>query len=319
MINIDFQGGSHGNYLEFVCNKFLGHVPTKGTPFNSLGASHNKIYLGATQYKADHYFDCQGKRTTPEQGKLISIRITTEDLLPLSSISLLRAGDYNLNNNDLEFNTFNKLNNIDYQWVLDNIINSFFKNQIEASYNAVRDPSWPDISSMDDFNKLPLHIRQECLEQHNLQLLELSETCPDCPRSVLIEFFKIGFKTPEKFGFMTQQEKMFYGPNVDVFNFPFGSFYKLDEFVKQVQNIAHWAGHALTDITGLVELHNEFLSKQPYKDSKIYCDQIFNDIVSNKNLSKPALDLLQESYLLAKLETYYNESDITSIDHYFQT
>jgi len=42
MIYIDFQGGAHGNFLEYVCNKFLANVPTDGNPFNSLGASHDK-------------------------------------------------------------------------------------------------------------------------------------------------------------------------------------------------------------------------------------------------------------------------------------
>lgn len=316
MIYIDFQGGSHGNYLEFVCNKFLGGVPTVGLPFDSLGASHNKRYLEPGKYKAHHYFEFQGKRTTPDQGKIISIRITKEDLLPLASISLLRAGNLNLDNNDLDVNTFNKLNNDNYRWVLEIILSNFFTNQIKTSYNAIRDPSWPDIDSIDEFNNLPTHIKQECIEQHNLQLLELSENCPDCPRSVLIEFFKIGFKNPERFGFITQQEKMFYGANVDVFNFPFDSFYDLDKFVKQIQHIGSWAGHKIVDINGLIELHNQFLSRQPYKTSKMHCDQIFDNIVSGKNLSNPKLDLLQESYLLARLETYYNETDIMSINHY---
>ena len=81
MIHIDFQGGAHGNYLEFVCNKIVG--ATVGSPFNSLGASHAKHYTGKKMFYADHYsfwpkpfkFD-----------KIISIQIDTDDLLQLQQI-----------------------------------------------------------------------------------------------------------------------------------------------------------------------------------------------------------------------------------------
>ena len=94
MIHIDFQGGAHGNYLEFVCNKIAG-VAT-GMPFNSIGASHNKVYTGKKIFYADHYtwwpkpivFD-----------KIISIQIGKDDLLPLQQVSLLRAGDFGYDNN----------------------------------------------------------------------------------------------------------------------------------------------------------------------------------------------------------------------------
>lgn len=50
MIYIDFQGGAHGNYLEFVCNKFLANVSCNESPFNTLGASHSKGYIGEKKF-----------------------------------------------------------------------------------------------------------------------------------------------------------------------------------------------------------------------------------------------------------------------------
>ena len=129
MIHIDFQGGAHGNYLEFVCNKIVG--ATVGSPFNSLGASHAKHYTGKKMFYADHYsfwpkpfkFD-----------KIISIQIDTDDLLQLQQISLLRAGDFGYDNNQLEINTYNKLNTREYKWVLENIVQNFFANQIQTIF-----------------------------------------------------------------------------------------------------------------------------------------------------------------------------------------
>ena len=66
MIHIDFQGGAHGNFLEFVCNRHLGAVAVSGTPFNAAGASHHKVYISEPMFRSDHY-------TT--QGKLDQLRV----------------------------------------------------------------------------------------------------------------------------------------------------------------------------------------------------------------------------------------------------
>ena len=144
-IAIDFQGGAHGNYLEFVCNKFLAGIKCADTPFNSLGASHAQKYQERKIFVAGHYtYD----NNVPPSDKLISIVLEYNDLLPLTAISLLRAGDYGYDNQFLENDTYHKLNNKDYRWVLDNIIDKFFKNQIKESYDSVRDPTWPEVDTL---------------------------------------------------------------------------------------------------------------------------------------------------------------------------
>ena len=276
MIHIDFQAGAHGNYLEFVCNKIAGVAV--GTPFNSAGASHDKVYVGGKIFHADHY----SFRPKPfEFDKIISIHIEVDDLLPLQQISLLRAGDYGNDNDQLEINTYNKLNNQDYCWVLDNITQSFFTNQIRDSYNAVKDPSWPEVTTLTEFENLPNWIKQECIEQHKLELLEISPTYPNCPRPILREFFQIGFQQPEIHGFLDKQQAVEYNKLKQVYVFPFA--------------------YCQHDID---QLHDEFLIRQTYKHSKIKCDNIVTQIQNNKtNLSQ--VDLLEEAYINAKLGWNY--------------
>ena len=311
MIYIDFQGGSHGNYLEFVCNKFLGKIDAPDMPFNKLGSSHNKNYHGNKVFTAWHYFEFRGQHTELCNSKIISIQIDSADLLPLSSVSLLRAGDYNLDNDQLEIDTYNKLNNLDYCWVLENIIQNFFQTQIYDSYQAVRDPSWPEVNNMQDFKNLPMWIQQECLNYHNLQLLELSPQHPDCPRYLLREFFKISFKYPEQSGFITQQHKMQYNNTNDVFVFPFRAFYNMQEFQNQIQRIATWAGFDFNVDDKFIKLHKEFLQRQIFQNSKNYCDNLIQQIIDNKSFDLPKLDLLQESYISAQLELHYGR-ELTS-------
>lgn len=124
-IPIDFVAGSHGHFLEIILNTFFG-ITTKFNPFTPLGTSHmtNDNYLKNKVFQADHWFELY-----PDQikniPKLISICFEHDDLLLLSSVSLLRAGDFNLANNELEDDTYNKLNNRFYKNTLDHILKSY--------------------------------------------------------------------------------------------------------------------------------------------------------------------------------------------------
>ena len=300
MIYIDFQGGSHGNFLEFACNTLLAKIPYTNFPFNNFGASHVKTYQTTPKFKSGHYFQ---KLKKLHNSQIISIQITANDLLPLSSISLLRAGDYHYDNNELEINTYHKLNNENYKWVLKNIIDSFSLNQVRDSYNAVRDSSWPVIDSLNDFKNLPKHIKQECTEIHNLHLVEITADTPDCPRWVLREFFKLSFKYPEHSGFMTQQHNTVYDNSNDVYYFPFGSFYNLEWFNHELIAISNWANLSHTDPT---ELHSKFMEKQLYYNDKNICDAILTRIYNEESFNLQHLDLMKESYLAAQLELHYN-------------
>lgn len=301
MIYIDFQGGAHGNFLEFVCNTLLARIKSRiTTPFNQLGASHRKGYAEPAVFYADHYFLNEPKLV---DSKIISIKVTADDLLPLSSISLLRAGDYNYNNDELEVDTYNKLNNIHYRWVLDIIIDRYFLNQVVNSYNRVRDSTWPTILSLTDFEQLPTHIKEECINVHHLELLALTPETPNCPRYILREFFKIGFKYPENSGFIAQQRLMTYDASNDVYYFPFSCFYDYNKFQEELDKLAVWSGYKLADAS---QLHSDFVSKQPYTKTKSVCDVIINRLLNNESFTLPKLDLLQESYISAQIELRKN-------------
>jgi hypothetical protein len=305
MIYIDFQGGAHGNYLEFMCNKYLAKVECNDSPFNQLGASHKKKYYTPQEFKAWHYFEYLGVKTVLKDSKIISIQHTHNDLLLLSSISLLRAGDYALANDKLEQSTYWKLKNEHYQWMLDNIVDKFFQIQIQDSYNAVKDPSWPDVRSRQDFDRLPDWIKEECLSQHKLKLLQLDESHPDCPRYVLREFFKYSFQYPEQSGFSTQQQKMTYDTSNNVFVFPYSCFYNTEQFINQINQISQWSGYSIDNLDKLTDMHEDFLSRQPYKNSKQFCDLLLSRIYKREHFNFPKLDLLQESYIFAHVEKYF--------------
>lgn len=120
-IPIDFVAGSHGNYLETVCNTGFG-ITKKESNFTKSGGSHNKSaeYQKNKLFDARHWYELYSQEllTYPV---VVSIQFKQEDLLLLSSISFLRAGEANIDNNYLETNTVTKLSNPYYSDVLDSI------------------------------------------------------------------------------------------------------------------------------------------------------------------------------------------------------
>lgn len=303
MIAIDFQGGAHGNFLEFICNLMAGTTSLRDHPFDELGAAHIKQYVSSQLFVCNHY---SFNNIPLPTNKIISIQIALDDLLPLSQISLLRAGNYNYDNNQLEINTYHKLNNSDYGWVLSNIINSFFEDQIKRSYDAIKDESWPCVKTIEDFEALPDYIKHECVHLHQLTLLELSPSRPDCPRSVLREFFQIGFENPEQQGFMQQQTKMVYDSSADVFVFPFNAFYTQHKFLQKLKEIAQWAQLSYNQYDNITELHQKFITRQPYWNSKSNCDQLVQLMLINHTL-QPEINLMEEAYVNAMLKKHGHE------------
>jgi hypothetical protein len=122
MIPIDFVAGSHGNFLETVLNKYFG-IAADDAVFTAIGTSHHKTnqYNQNKLFSAKHWFQLYPTTYLQQFDKVISIRFTQDDLLLLSSVSLLRAGDFNISNDCLEVDTRIKLNNQYYRHVLDQI------------------------------------------------------------------------------------------------------------------------------------------------------------------------------------------------------
>lgn len=301
MIYIDFIGGAHGNYLEFVCNRILGQVATVApTPFNALGASHQKTYLGNTLFQCGHY---SVDNTLLVDATVISIQFDVDDLLALQCVSLLRAGDYNVDPEQLEINTYHKLDTVHYRWVRENIVSKYFDNQIADSYNAVADITWPRISTLEEYQQLPDSIRNECEQVHGLRFYQFDADHPHCPRHILREFFRIGFLQPELHGMVLNQSQMMYQASCRVRRFDFNKFYNLDQFMQEIRDLATWLALDVDiDDAELSLLHEEFLKRQPYKNSKHYCDDIISRIVAGEEFELPTINVIYEGYIDARLQ-----------------
>lgn len=274
LVLIDFVPGSHGNFLEFACNKFIAHSTSEVSPFLPNGSSHRKTEE-YNNNKVFHAFHSTSHNISLSE-KIIRITFTPEDLLLLSSISILRAGDMNIDNDDLEHLTYFKLNN------------QFYKNLISHINDA-----YPEAM--------------------------LSESNPNCARHILREFFKFGFKDPSSHGLTKLLDRMKYNSSHNVFDFSFQSFYNSKLFLDNFIKLSQWLHEDVNDINQkeLLELHNEFLSKQIYKSHKEQADDIITAIKNKQQKSIPRLTLFQESYINGSLENLYGKEMPFLQEQYF--
>lgn len=261
ILEIDFVGGSHGNFLEFILNKLI-LKNINYLPFTELGTSHNKCYdKFSMPVQANHY--TLFNRNT-KSNNVIHILVTEEDdLLQLMSISLFRSGDFAIKDDELEINTYDKLNNECYKNLLSNI---------NSSYNIL-----------------------------------LNDSQPHCPRYILREFFKFGFKLPSINNFVrisnTALEKF---KSQKCFLFPIKSFYNYNSFINELQSIKNFYKLDF-ELIDLKEIHDNFLKNlNCFLNLTARANEIISCVKDNQNFDIGKLTLFQESYINAKLENIYN-------------
>jgi hypothetical protein len=261
IIPIDFVAGTHGHFLEIVLNKFFNTALVNFDPFDDLGASHKVTneYLDSRVFVAQHWFERDVKKLS-QFDRVISIQFDQDDLLLVSSISLLRAGNTGIKNNLLEIDTVSKLNNKFYLSLLTEIITAY--------------PGTCDVNG-------------------------------SIPRNVLREFFKFGFADPCINGYWKKQQQMHY--TTPVFVFKFKAFYSKDLFVKSLLELQQFLKMPLKLNNEFEKLHQKFLAQIPYIDNQVQCDDIVLAVQSNQDQAIPALTLLQESYINAKIENIYKK------------
>jgi len=126
MIPLDFVAGTHGHFIEYVLNRSIGFTNVSFDPFTSLGTSHQKPkeYLNNRTIICNHWFENDPSAIT-KSSKIIRIVFDQDDILLVSSVSLLRAADLSIDNNFLHIDTAKKLNNRYYADTLEKIYQSY--------------------------------------------------------------------------------------------------------------------------------------------------------------------------------------------------
>ena len=272
-IPIDFVAGSHGHFLETTLNKYFNIAKVDGGAFTSTGTSHrlSNNYLKERLFYAEHWSE-RYKSELQNVFQLISIRFDLDDLLLLSSVSLLRAADLNIDNDELELDTVNKLGNV------------YYSNTLELIYNSY-----------------PFLIRRD----------------KDIPRYVLREFYKFGFREPEKNGYWLKLKKLVYHPKCNVFYFNFKDFYNINLFVARIKELELFLEKTFDFGSDFYCQYQKFVSFIPYVTHKQTCDEVVLCVQQGDNIEIPKLTLFQESYINGRLENIFNKEMPFHQNNYF--
>ena len=318
MILIDFPGGAHGNYVEYICNRFLAGVKTNPSPFKSSGVSHAKEYYSPIKFEAKHYFQFEPKSVLGST--LISIQVKQQHLIQLIAINFLRAGEGNIDVRKLEDTLYDRLK-VTNTGMIDSIRKNYI-NQSILGYKDIKDPKWPNCDSIEEYHQLPQYIKKELTELHNFEFWEFDENNPYCPRWIMRDYFYQGFMAEENSGFWQfclTQERVRQTAQQSL-SIDFMDLYNIDSFTNIVQQIANFTGYTFEETQEFRNIHQTFLNNQPFKNSYNFCSMLITDIINNQIDKLPELDVLQEGYICAKLCKHYDTTvDLSDARDWFKT
>jgi hypothetical protein len=294
MTYIDFQGGAHGNFLELMLNHCLAGMTWQGDVFTTQGAAHDVTYQSQREFYADHY-TTQGQ--TLRDQRIVMIQPQPRDLLALQCVSLYRAGEFNIDPDDLEHDTWHKLSVPVYQPVRDRIHRIYSTEPLLQGYQAISDATWPQISSWQQYHELPQVIRHECQQALAVQDLMWDADHPHCRRGVLRDFFRHGFADPWQHGLLEPMLHSALREHNHIWQWPFGCFYDWPQFRDNLQALAQWLDRPVTNLDSAEHWHGQFMQRQRFAQITAHCDALIHDVLSGVDREFDPVNVIAEAYI----------------------
>ena len=246
MIYIDCRPGSNGSFLEFVGNVFMAGVPvSKRNIIKEPDAFWEQDYHMNKEFRSDTYAIHQAYLKERyafayeswgvdyiKNVKVIRITLEDSDLMPLLWQTLNTPSQHGCAPDNLETNTFNKLNCAEHMPLLQSLQSYFLDEHTISAYNSVKAEHWPDINSPEDFKSVPIEIKAECKVVYNINLYgrAFTKDNADCPRYIIRDMFKQMFKDPAETDYIRIGKTFKFDESNEIRSFPFSAFYNKDTF-----------------------------------------------------------------------------------------
>jgi hypothetical protein len=264
MIKIDYYGGSYGNFLAYILNRYIFKIPSANfDPINDIGASHYKT----TEYQtkrivlAEHYsFPPENvKLTMPgKDDTVIQIQIDSNNLYPVYYNAMVRGGNFGLDVVTPEKDTLEKLDNLvekQIQYNFGHYKYSAFKNQI--------------------------------IKDHGIQI--------NYPRSIIRNYYYANLREDDLFlipatNFLNYDVK-------EKITFPVNSFMSFVSFVRELEKISIKLINQQFHLeSSFNELYNKFCEKNLGLISSNKCNIILEHILAGHDFEFNA-NILEEAYI----------------------
>jgi hypothetical protein len=262
MIKIDYYGGSHGNFLAYILNRYIFKIPsTNFNPINAIGASHYKPseYQAERIVFAEHYsfppenvnFATPGKDDT-----VIQIQIDSDNLYSVYYNAIVRGGNFGLDIETPEKDTLEKLDEL--------IEKSNLYKANHHKYSA---------------------FKNQIIKDHGVQI--------NYPRSIIRNYYYANLHEYDLFlipatNFLNYDVK-------EKLIFPVNSFMSFVSFVRELEKISiKLINQPFHLESSLNELYNEFCEKNLGLISSNKCNIILEHILAGHDFEFNA-NILEEA------------------------
>ncbi len=264
MIEIDFLGGLHGNFLCYAINSLnpnIRHI----RPFTKFGTSHGPYTK--TIAECDHYTHYRKPFKTRN---VISIVCDDDDCLLVSLLCYGRSGDFNFDLKNFNVNFYDQVKGTPFE---DSIY------LIDAAYGT------------------------NCKIDNSIH------------RGILREYFKFNFLDYTQNNLISKVYDQKY--DFEVFKFDLKNFYDFDKFIYSLTKIVEYFNIEYSiDVEWYKEIWSEFIGHIKQL-SEVDIAMATLDAIKLKQFKTIDFNLLQESWLNARLELIYNKEMPFMQDQYF--
>lgn len=286
---IDFQGGMHGHFLECVLNGLDSATADliNDSPFrcSDRGTCRNKIYQPwSLRFCADHFYEVS--RLSKHQAMIDAAEhCITINLDP--------------DHRDLML-------------------------YIRVVFGRSMPPEWPQPGPLsqlhiDFYHKMSSVIMVPLRDYVAARFGGVSATSPDIDVHVLRSTFMSIMSKDGRLLSKLKANVPFYR-NKSQHEFMFSWFYNHEKFIQEIANLADKFSIAIeTREKRLRELHLEFLSLNEFANDNSYqrCQTVLENLDSCDPM--PDLDVLEQAWILSRLEQLHNKKIPYTNDEFFKT
>jgi len=308
MIKIVYYPGTYGAYLEFVLNRcLLGEGLPDTNIVSKSNTCHDAVWaLNMSKFNIQDYFKSDHQWDIKANEKFIKIDFDASDDILVLQLLFKRAGNQNIDTNSLELDTYFTLVNLANSCKeASKIINCINQYTDITPYDNIKDPSWPDITSVDDFWNLPKHIINECIDVFEFHPVELSARHPNAPRWVLRHMFKTWFKTNLE---LPTTQMNTYNHHPGIYRLNLNNFYNVNLFKEELQKIRKYFNLDINLDYFSEDMYNKVItSSSLYKDSGRKCEQLIQSVYDRDHVPIN-LNVFEEGYISYLLEKNFKLS-----------
>lgn len=306
MYKIVYYPGTYGAFLEFVLNQCLADPQAeKIDPVSSVNTCHDVVWAMRENPVASDRFCSFHESVIGTNEKFLIIDFEPADDVLVMQLLFKRAGNDNIDTENFEKNTYHKVAN-HTKLVGGNspsrIIESLNQFSDLSPYANIKDPSWPDIESVEDFYRLPQHIIDECKNVFEFHPFYLSPTTPDAAKWALRHMFKLWFENTAQ---LPSTYIKTYASMPMNYKLDLNQLYDIDRFKQQLLEVGKYFNLDINLDNFPQETYDRVVTSTTYKNTRWRCEQIIQSVKQGTH-TDIKLNIFEEAYVCVLLQREFD-------------